>query len=233
MEFDREPEFEGDELEMELSQGSFENAEAAMDIAAESPVEGGMDMAGDDSGAGVDASDAVSDGPADSASDHSVEPVVEQVAGATESASESPVPPVNVAASPAAEGPYVQVTAAPQTTPLYSDSEGGLIELEPSVPRDRATFAPSSESSDAPGSPTNDLSDRTQRMLQPTSDGGPPLARPIIIVRLADDQMEWLINEILKRSAKRNEQTCRELVQHLIHQEFWRRDCEERAIFGH
>jgi hypothetical protein len=79
---------------------------------------------------------------------------------------------------------------------------------------------------------TSDLNPRTKRMLRPTSDGGRPLARPVVEVRLSDEQLQRLQSRERLEAARKNEQTCRELVQEEIRKEFWRRDCQDRAIWG-
>jgi hypothetical protein len=160
---------------------------------------------------------------------------VDPIANETEATEEEGAPEAAAAGSgmatvtPASESVFVDVSSG-ELAPADS-AEGGFIELDPSdEPAVEATSSFDEVRPFATGA--SDLSPHAQSMLNPTSDGGPPLARPLIMVRLADDQMEHLINEICKRMAKRNEQTCRELVQHLINQEFWRRDCQERAIIG-
>ncbi len=161
--------------------------------------------------------------------DADAEPSSDEASLGDDSNSDAPESSNEFSVTPSTEAVYIDASSGELTS--AENAEGGFIELEPR--ETSAAEEPSSaDESRSADNGASDLSPRSQAMLNPTSDGGPPLARPIIIVRLADDQMEHLVNEICKRMAKRNEQTCRELVQELINQEFWRRDCQERAIIG-
>jgi hypothetical protein len=76
------------------------------------------------------------------------------------------------------------------------------------------------------------LSPRTPDVLGPTSDGGPPLARPIVIVTLPGEQLRRLEEDALTSSAARSVRTCREIAEQRVNHALWVRDCEDRAING-
>jgi hypothetical protein len=160
--------------------------------------------------------------------------VAADVAGAAvdSATSEQQLDAVDISEDPASQGPSVNIATVSEPVIVPPGSESGPIEVESSSPGEMSSDVPTSGAASA-HTPNSDLSPHAQQMLRPTSDGGPPLARPIIIVRLADDQMEQLINETLRRSARRSEQTSKEVAQFIVDQEFWRRDCQERAILGH
>jgi hypothetical protein len=94
--------------------------------------------------------------------------------------------------------------------------------------------SPAAGSTQAPdaSSVSADLSDRAKSLLSPTLDGGPPMARPIVIVRLRDEQVERIVNHALAAASQRDAQTCGELAEQKVKYAFWVRDCEERAIMG-
>jgi len=71
-----------------------------------------------------------------------------------------------------------------------------------------------------------------QALLCPTSDGGPPLARPIVIVRLLDDQTRKVIGDALAAAAERDNKTAGEIAEDKVNYAFWSRNAQERAIMG-
>ncbi|MGD9720827.1 MAG: hypothetical protein AB7O59_14145 [Pirellulales bacterium] len=70
-------------------------------------------------------------------------------------------------------------------------------------------------------------------MLAPTADGGPPLARPIIIVRLSDEQMCEAREAALVAASQRDAALCKRIADEVVREEFWWRDTEERAMMKH
>ncbi len=92
------------------------------------------------------------------------------------------------------DGPYANVATVSEPPTVSPSTEHGFVELKLRSPGEASVNSPPSGAASA-HTPNSELSPHAQQMLQPTSDGGPSLARPIIIVRLADDQMEQLINE--------------------------------------
>jgi hypothetical protein len=73
-----------------------------------------------------------------------------------------------------------------------------------------------------------DLSQHAKQMLSPTLDGGPPMARPIVLVRLADDQLRRIVDEVMEATRNQDEQAVREVARKTVHDELWWRDCQER-----
>jgi hypothetical protein len=78
----------------------------------------------------------------------------------------------------------------------------------------------------------SELSDHSRGFLCPTSDGGPPLARPIVLVSLPADETRRMIQEILETAATRDSKVLGEIAEAAVYDAFWHRDCEERAIMG-
>ena len=77
----------------------------------------------------------------------------------------------------------------------------------------------------------NDYSSRTRALLSPASDGGPPMARPIVLVSLAEEQMQGITNEALAESGSRLAKTAAEVAEDKVNEAFWLRDCEMRALY--
>jgi hypothetical protein len=93
--------------------------------------------------------------------------------------------------------------------------------------------------SDSDATPTNagvadsaaDLSPRSQALLDATSDGGPPLARPIVLVRQLDEQLQKMIEDALAAVAARDAKTVDEVAEAKVDHAFWVRACQERAVW--
>ncbi len=77
----------------------------------------------------------------------------------------------------------------------------------------------------------NDYSSRTRALLSPAPDGGPPMARPIVLVSLAEEQMQGITNEALAESGSRLAKTAAEVAEDKVNEAFWLRDCEMRALY--
>jgi hypothetical protein len=114
-----------------------------------------------------------------------------------------------------------------------------VIHLGPHVPSqyvDRPAIERLGESNQPPasdgGPPTADLSERAKAMLSRTLDGGPPMARPVVLVRLPDDQYRRIVDEVMQATRERDERKVCEVAKKAVHDEFWWRDCQERAITG-
>jgi hypothetical protein len=75
-----------------------------------------------------------------------------------------------------------------------------------------------------------DVSPRGQSLSTPTADGGPPLARPIVLVTLPDEWTRKIIDDALTANAERSEKCAKEAAQFIVDDYFWHRDCEMRAI---
>jgi hypothetical protein len=213
MEFEQE--FNEDEKNLEVSGGEQD----AADTFSGSDADNATLPAYDEVFSPVDEPELTAEAPADETD-------------AVTASSEQPLDTGAANVEPSTDGPYVNVSTVSETKMVSPSTEGGLIELESRGPGETLADSPPSGAASA-HTPNSHLSPHAQQMLRPTSDGGPSLARPIIIVRLADDQMEQLINETLRRSARRSEQTTKEVAQYIVDQEFWRRDCQDRAILGH
>jgi hypothetical protein len=77
----------------------------------------------------------------------------------------------------------------------------------------------------------NAQSARTDALLSPPFDGGPPMARPIVLVSLDEEQMQGITNETLSESGSRTAKLAAELAQVKVDEAFWLRDCEMRALY--
>ena len=77
----------------------------------------------------------------------------------------------------------------------------------------------------------NEQSARTHALLSPAFDGGPPMARPIVLVSLAAEQMQGITNEVLAESGSRLAKTASEVAEDKVNEAFWLRDCEMRALY--
>ena len=116
----------------------------------------------------------------------------------------------------------------------------GFIQQLPYFPRqnsDSATIRLLGETSDAPtaggASPSSsELDSLTQALLGPTSDGGPPLARLIVLVSLENTQFRKIIDESLATTSERDAKTCKECAQEAVDYARWRDHCELRALTG-
>lgn len=87
--------------------------------------------------------------------------------------------------------------------------------------------------SDVPERPSDsDLSPRATRLQSPTSDGGPPLARPILLASVPDEETRRILDEALVEAGRRDAKTAAEVAKQQVDDAFWLRACEERAIYG-
>ena len=77
-----------------------------------------------------------------------------------------------------------------------------------------------------------DLSPRATRLQSPTSDGGPPLARPILLAAVPDEESRRIVDEALVEAGRRDAKTLAEIAEQKVHDAFWLRACEERAVYG-
>jgi hypothetical protein len=92
-----------------------------------------------------------------------------------------------------------------------------------------------SEIVDAPGTGERHASTPTSPapspgLLLPTSDGGPPLARPIVLVRLSEDQLRHAREEALLDASRRDARTCEEIAQQKCDQLLYFLHTEERRL---
>jgi hypothetical protein len=85
----------------------------------------------------------------------------------------------------------------------------------------------------APGPASGaELSPRATALQSLTSDGGPPLARPILMASVPDEQTRQLLDEALAEAGQRDAKTAAEIAQQQVDDAFWLRACEERALYG-
>ncbi len=77
-----------------------------------------------------------------------------------------------------------------------------------------------------------DLSLRAKQLLRPTSDGGPPLSRPVVVVRLPNEKLRSIRDQAVAASARRDTETCTELAELEVRRAFSKRDGDMRAIMG-
>lgn len=82
----------------------------------------------------------------------------------------------------------------------------------------------------APDSPN--LSPRATGLLQNTTDGGPPLARPVVLLSLSSAATQRLIEESLSAASQRDSQTLESIAKAKVHDAFWIRDAQRRAVTG-
>jgi hypothetical protein len=80
-------------------------------------------------------------------------------------------------------------------------------------------------------SPDAELSPRATMLQSPTSDGGPPLARPILMASVPDEDTRRLLDEALAEAGRRDAKTAAEIAQKQVDDVFWLRACEERALY--
>ena len=57
------------------------------------------------------------------------------------------------------------------------------------------------------------------------------MARPIVLVSLAEEQMQGITNEALAASGSRLAKTAAEVAEDKVNEAFWLRDCEMRALY--
>ncbi len=108
------------------------------------------------------------------------------------------------------------------------DQRHPLLSIDPETGR---LLPPTDDTPDAER-PTIELREEARSMLNPTSDGGPPLARPIVLVRIPDEQTSLIIDSVLDAAAKRDYAMVRAIADERILFELGRRDSELRAILG-
>jgi hypothetical protein len=77
-----------------------------------------------------------------------------------------------------------------------------------------------------------ELSQRAEGLQAPTSDGGPPLARPIINVTLNELQLRQMIEEVATAAGQRDALEIETIAEEKVGYAFWLRDCEDRALWG-
>ncbi len=65
--------------------------------------------------------------------------------------------------------------------------------------------------------------------LAPTSDGGPALARPIVLVRLAAEEVRAIVEQALAAARDRDTKTLDEIAEAKVNFAFWSYKCEQRA----
>jgi hypothetical protein len=105
--------------------------------------------------------------------------------------------------------------------PRHADSAASLLSHD-SASSDSAESPASSSGSDA----------KKGDLLASTSDGGPSLARPIVVMSLSEPQTQKLIDEALAAAAPRLEKLAGEIAESKVEHAFWVRYCHERAILG-
>jgi len=100
-----------------------------------------------------------------------------------------------------------------------SESPIQLLEERRNQP-DR-TFNPAPNSGAAP---------LTNPMTSPTDDGGPPLARPVVMLNLAEDQKRQIIDETVASVSKHDAKLLSEIAESKVDDAFWHYNCQLRAI---
>jgi hypothetical protein len=80
--------------------------------------------------------------------------------------------------------------------------------------------------------PSFDASPTANALLEPTSDGGPPLARPTVLVSMTSDETRRLVEEALRAASQRVAKTAGEIAESKVNEALWFRDAQMRAICG-
>jgi hypothetical protein len=89
-----------------------------------------------------------------------------------------------------------------------------------------------SSDSNIPERPSDpELSPRATKLQSPTPDGGPPLARPIFLISVPDEQTRRILDEALAGAGGRDAKTAAEVAKQQVDDAFWLRACEERALY--
>jgi len=82
----------------------------------------------------------------------------------------------------------------------------------------------------AGGSQPQDLPPRTTDLITPGADGQPPMARPIVLVRLIEDLTHRMINDSLAKLAADSSALMESIAADHVDYIFWQIRAEERAI---
>ena len=124
-----------------------------------------------------------------------------------------------------ADLPEDSVAASPET-----DNDPAADIADAQWPED----GPTSPEATSGGEPQRgaDLSVRAKQLLRPTSDGGPPLARPVVVVRLPNEKLRNIRDQAVAAAARHDTETCTELAELEVRRAFSQRDGEMRAITG-
>jgi hypothetical protein len=113
-----------------------------------------------------------------------------------------------------------------------TDTKSNLADSQPEpAPAERQAEKISREELEAFLEKFKDDGSRTSALLSPAFDGGPPMARPIVLVSLAEEQMQGITNEALAESGSRLAKTAAEVAEDKVNEAFWLRDCEMRALY--
>ncbi len=215
--------------------------------------ENDLDIMGDETGASdtLGGSDADVEAPSDYgagmtddvefAADEVFSPVDESTATEPEAgiaiadangATFEPSPEAASGSDPADQGPYIDVATVSESAPPVPPSGGAPINVGASSSGATSFDAPPNREASV-HTPNSDLSPHSQQMPHPNYERGQPPVCPIVIVRLGDDQMDQAHQRAMAESSQRDARLATELAEEMVHQEFWRRDCQERAILGH
>lgn len=66
--------------------------------------------------------------------------------------------------------------------------------------------------------------------LRPTADGGPPLARPIVLVSLRTDELHAVVTAALKLAIDRDTKTLNQIAEQKVNFAFWQYKAEQRVL---
>lgn len=69
-------------------------------------------------------------------------------------------------------------------------------------------------------------------LQSPTANGGPPLARPIVLVTLTPEANRQIVQETTESAAKRDYQVLRDVTRQEIDHAFWWQAAQRRSILG-
>lgn len=134
--------------------------------------------------------------------------------------------------------------ALPTTSPVDSaivqkvDRQREAPGITRGVPPTRANAVPvasqSSETGPQPSTaaraqPSADVPSGNPR-LRPTADGGPPLARPIVLVSLRTDELHAVVTAALKLAIDRDTKTLNQIAEQKVNFAFWQYKAEQRVL---
>jgi hypothetical protein len=209
---------------------------ASPDEAAAEPVDGASDVSpseshpaaqmavesSDDDDSSFDPTDedsSADEAPADSRAD----------TGDTTAMDLSEAPPSAESATSTAEVP--PATAAASSSEAGDGFTQAATHSPPSAPAASPGLAPEQVTSAARSQPQEgDLPPHTTEMLTPSADGQPPMARPIVLVRLTDDQTHRMINDALAKVSADSSALMESIAADHVDYIFWQIRAQERAI---
>jgi len=130
------------------------------------------------------------------------------------------------------ESPLPEVSTRSSAEASPSENDASPSAQSDDSPTSSASPRQAQEPVAAPagGSHDGELPSRTTDMLSPGPDGQPPMARPIVLVRLADDVTHRMINDALAKLAADSSALMESIAADHVDYIFWQIRAQERAI---